>query len=159
MVKFSNSIKATNVIIKKMSRPQTPKLSNFSFDFELFQKSIQKCPQSEYTFKSTDVCKSGKNCFYKKIIPLQFDPFEESSFSKYALIKTECICEGKLSYKCNDFCALNKRSCEYFKMNTNYTELIFSNVSECISIKNIADCGNDFILFERKPKFSYINHF
>ncbi len=74
--------------------------------------------------------------------PKKINLSKMESYIKYNLSLTECICDGLLSFKCDqDYCSLNKQTCEAFrkKLKTSY---LHSNSS-------INRCKNDFFLIEK----------
>ena len=81
----------------------------FQNNFEAFMKLIKKCPiLPKYKWNPNDVCLNTKDCF------------QTSSWRIWStLLKPgECKCKGKYKYKCNsDYCALDKRACDYVKQN------------------------------------------
>ena len=146
LLKFLSIKNSTEKIEPVKYNPKAKQIrEKLASEIHFFKKNIKNCPQSAFVFKPSDVCLSGKNCYYKKFISVD-SSFKENSYTKYGLVKTDCICDGQLTFVCGiDYCTRNKKACDVLMENINST-------------KNIADCGNDFILFEKKVESSFRNY-
>jgi len=88
----------------------------FQNNFEAFMKLIKKCPKlPKYKWNPNDVCLIAENCFQTSLWRIWSTLFKPG----------ECKCRGRYNYKCNsDYCALDKRACDYVKQN--------NSISNCI---------------------------
>ena len=103
--------------------------------FQSFQKEIKNCTRSQYKWKSSDVCVSGKMCFLNEKLTNFFIFFTNR---KYALQKINCICDGTHTYQCGqDNCSINKQACDVFRKKS------------VASMDVYQSCGNDLILYEK----------
>lgn len=100
-------------------------------NFEKFAQSIPNCPK--YQWKSQGVCHNKNMC-----LEVSNMPHRMASKGKHILKAIRCECTGKYSYKCanNNYCAVNKRSCNGFKK-VNFTAN-HTKIKECQIKKKIA---------------------
>jgi hypothetical protein len=88
----------------------------FQNNFEAFMKLIKKCPKlPKYKWNPNDVCLIAENCF------------QTSFWLIWSTLLKPCECNfrGEYNFKCdNNYCALDKRACDYVKQN--------NSISNCI---------------------------
>jgi hypothetical protein len=89
--------------------------------FNLFNKNIKECKLKTYEFNSNGFCVNGIKCW---------------AIVRHGHLKTikksDCKCPIKLSFRCDEYCAVNSIACDYFKSNKNKKKF-----------KKINNCGNN----------------
>ena len=83
----------------------------------IFNRNIKIC---DYKFKENDFCLNIKNCFEKKISPIDFG-------YKYINFRLDCKCSFKKGFICDQYCTVHSDACDYYKFNSN----ISKNFTKC----------------------------
>jgi hypothetical protein len=78
----------------------------YAKQYKLLLKQIKECAKpAEYNWNPNDVCLNTKYCVNTLITLRSF----------YQVKVRECKCRGKYSYRCDDYCALDKKACDGLK--------------------------------------------
>ncbi len=86
--------------------------------FNLFNKNIKECKMKTYEINSNGFCVNGIKCW---------------AIVRHGHLKTikksDCKCPIKLSFRCDEYCAVNSIACDYFKSNKNKKK--FNKINNC----------------------------
>jgi hypothetical protein len=106
--------------------------------------SFQTC--ESYKLTENDYCLSYNNCFQTQFINTGFVTMRQTSRprkpSKTFNKKIDCECVGKYSFKCGEYCAIDKKYCDLLNLRIKYQKKMSKN-----EIKTCASFGQKLVIF------------
>ena len=75
--------------------------------------SFQPCGSNELT--ENDYCIRRTNCYKKLLIDIGY-----ISINKKKMIKKDCKCNSKHSFKCGEYCTINNKYCDVLNLRIKY---------------------------------------